>query len=297
MQAVIFDPGRGTIETYNPLVVDQGTAPAAPLVSPMLPKGATVAIFGGGNDDVTELVGPGKPSCIGGAHGKDFGQVFFCGAAHFFTVSNNSDLAIPALGTDTLGNPCPSVRSFALVDQDQSDNVQTTYLAVAGGQTAQDTVTNRKALRNATTLVNGSDNTLLAYVDRAIGCVPWLVPDTTNEGMLVPTQATDELQAARYQNAPVALVPAGDPMVGPNNMALLNAFRIGVDQPLVDSLDQASTATYCTHLMDTQLGFINAHRAALLATIFPPAGMALYPFMLARYQASLKILGCPGAGV
>src|SRR5258708_12936061 len=75
VQAVIFDPGRGTIETYNPLVVDQGTAPAAPLVSPMLPKGATVAIFGVGNAAVTEWFVPGKPSSLRCAHATDFAQL------------------------------------------------------------------------------------------------------------------------------------------------------------------------------------------------------------------------------
>ena len=37
-------------------------------------------------------------------------------------------LLIPVLNKDLNGNICPSVRSFSVVDNDQSDNVVTTYL-------------------------------------------------------------------------------------------------------------------------------------------------------------------------
>lgn len=292
MQADIFDLKKGILGTYNPLVIDDGTTPAAPIVPLTLPAGATIGIWGGGNDDVTILQGPGKEACVNGQDGEHFGQVFFCGTSHFFTVVNNADVSFPPLGKDHAGNMCPSTRSYSIVDQDPSDNVQTSYLALKDGQTSQDTMANRAHLGGATILRNGSDNTLLASVDAAIGCVPMQVPDFTDGNNFVPTQATDELQAAQYQEAPRALVPAGDPMVGPNNLALLNAYRAGVNQPEVDALGEASTVRYCAHLMETQPAFINAHRAELMATIFPVSGTNLYMFMLNRYQVSLQILGC-----
>lgn len=292
VQADIFDAAKGILSTYNPLVIDEGTTPAAPIVPLTLPAGATIGIWGGGNDDVTILQGPGKEACVNGVRGEHFGQVFFCGASHFFTVINNNDIAFPPLGVDKAGLPCPSTRSFSVVDQDPSDNVQTTYLALPDGKIAQDTLTNEKVLKGAQILRNGSDNTLLYYVDKTIGCIPMLIPDLTNRGNFVPTQATDELQAAEYQAPPRALVPAGDPMVGPNSLTLLNAYRAGVNQPEVDALGEASTVRYCAHLVESQLAFINAHRVELMNSIFPVSGTNLYMFMLSRYQASLQILGC-----
>ena len=47
------------------------------------------------------------------------------------------------------------MRDFALVDQDQSDNVISTYLINANGQTAQDTKANVNAVTGATPIGNG----------------------------------------------------------------------------------------------------------------------------------------------
>ena len=290
MQAMILDP-FGKLATYSPLVIDSGSTPAIPPVSLSLLPGSVVGIFGGGNDDLT-ILDNNRGACTNGTDGKFFGQVFFCGTGGLFRAVEKARIHIPGLGVDGHGEPCPSVRSFDLVDQDQSDNVQTSYLTSAQGSIAQDNTVNRRALGTAGRLINGSDNTLLLYVDTAIGCQPWLIPDLTDGGRLVPTQATDELQAAAHQDEPVALIPAGDPMVGPGSLELLNAYRVSVDQPAVNALGQASTRAYCAHLEHTQLAWINAHRAALITTIFPVSGTDLYQFMLQRYQASLQILGC-----
>ena len=70
-----------------------------------------------------------------------------------------------------------------MVDQDQSDNVITTYLLNGNGQTAQNTAANAAAIAGATTLVNGSDDKLLAdFLDPANGCTPFTAPDTTEPG-------------------------------------------------------------------------------------------------------------------
>ena len=73
------------------------------------------------------------------------------------------------------------MRDFAVVDQDQSDNVITTYLINGNGQTAQNTAANATAIAGATTLVNGSDDKLLAaFLDPANGCTPFTATDTTD---------------------------------------------------------------------------------------------------------------------
>jgi len=43
VQAGIFDPATGQVSIYNPLIIDQGTQPAAPSVVPALPANASSA--------------------------------------------------------------------------------------------------------------------------------------------------------------------------------------------------------------------------------------------------------------
>jgi hypothetical protein len=120
-----------------------------------------------------------------------------------------------------IGQPCLTTRNFALIDQDQGDNVTTKYLANGNGQTAQFTAANQQALAGATTLVNGSDNGLLDFfMAPAPGCTPWQAPDLANGGTPVTALPLDELQAAQFagqSGGPAALVPVSDPMVLDNN--------------------------------------------------------------------------------
>lgn len=292
VQGVVFDPATGTISDYNPLVVNGNSAPAVAPVVPTLPANAVVAIFGGGNDVKTILVGPGAGSCVNGAGGRVFGQVFFCNAQSFFQAVNAAHIAIPALGVDVKGNPCPTTRSFDIVDQDQSDNVQTAYLSLPDGKTAQDTQANRAMFPNATVIHNPSDNLVLSnFVDPTIGCSAWMVPNLADNGAMVPTQATDELQAAAYQ-VNQALIPAGDPMVGPNRLGMVNAYRASVDMPTVASLAGASTQKYCMNLRANQPAFLKAYKGLLSNAAGPVAGQNLYAFLKARLAASFANLGC-----
>src|SRR5438067_889006 len=82
------------------------------------------------------------------------------------------------------GLPCPTVRDFAVVDQDQSDNVVSSYLILGTGRTAQDTADNRTRFGNrATRMTNGSDNGLVDRVaDPALGCTAWTAPDLGDAG-------------------------------------------------------------------------------------------------------------------
>src|SRR5439155_17903246 len=102
-------------------------------------------------------------------------------------------------------------------------------------------------------LTNPSDNKLLVgFIDPALGCHPWMAPNLASPGHSTTTLPLNELQAAAHQRSPVALIPAGDPMVlvnGKPDLKKLNLFRLGVDQPSVANLDQASTVTFCRNLL------------------------------------------------
>ena len=106
----------------------------------------------------------------------------FCNGTQFFQAVARAKaagkLVIPPLGTATkTGQPCLTTRNFDVVDQDPSDNVTTTYLLTANGETAQDNPANEAALTGATAIVNGSDNKLLdSFLDPTIGCTPFEAP-------------------------------------------------------------------------------------------------------------------------
>ena len=261
IQGAAINPATGQISIYNPLVIDQGTQPAAAPVVPTLPANAIVALWFGFNGNNLTLRGTHgslrQGNCVNGLNGSIFGQFAYCNAQAFFRAANRAiqagQLQPPALGTANDGQTCPTVRDFGVVDMDQSDNVVTTYLVTADGRIAQATAANMNNLQGAQVQANGSDNRLLAVaLDSALGCTPWMAPDLADPGKMLPALPLDELQAAAHQAAPVALVPAGDPMVLNNNnpdLNKVNAYRIGVDQPPAQSMRAASTTTYCRHLL------------------------------------------------
>ena len=100
---------------------------------------------------------------------------------------------------------CPVVRDFRVVDMDQSDNVDTTYLLIGGTKLAQNTPANAKAAgTNAegkpshslsglqvviflmltgvigAELSNGSDNALVNdFIEPTMGCSTFTVPSIT----------------------------------------------------------------------------------------------------------------------
>lgn len=211
VQGAVLDPRTGRISVYDPLVVDQGAQPAAAPVVPALPAGAIVAVWFGFNGGTLSLAGAApaasatpdailqQASCVAGENTggqfSSFTQVGACNAVAFFRAANAAiragRLRVPAPGGATDGMQCPTTRSFALIDQDQSDNVTTEYLAASDGQVAQDTAANRQALGGAATLFNGSDNGLLdLFVDPALGCKPWEEPDLADGGTPARTRPT-----------------------------------------------------------------------------------------------------------
>src|SRR5437763_13011823 len=180
VEAAILDPETGRIVIYRPLVIDQGTTPAVAPVVPDLPDNAVVGLWFGYNGMNLALEAARgvleDNNCVQG-----LAQFAYCHAPAFFAAAhdaiNGGRLRVPRLGTwtDADGNkqPCPSARSWDLVDQDQSDNLLTQYLLTPNGQLAQNTAQNRAQFPDATVLSNPSDERLLGvFVDPALGGRP-----------------------------------------------------------------------------------------------------------------------------
>jgi hypothetical protein len=301
VEATILDPATGALSVYRPLIIDQGTQPGATTVVPKLPNGAVVGLWFGFNAGDLTLRGPGAAQCVNGLRGSLFGQVAYCNGAQFFTAANKAishhKLTVPRLGTGKDGQPCMTTRDFGLIDQDQSDNVNTSYLVTANGRTAQNTSANTKQLAGAQVLVNGSDNLLLdGFVNPAIGCQSFTVPDLTNPGSTVSSLALDELLAAARQPAPSALVPLNDPMSeidGGFSTAKTNLYRAGVDQPVVGRSSQ-SPSQYCRDMLTVGIRRTQADKALTSAAPSPDtgAGTNLFTFLAQRLSGSFTNLGC-----
>ena len=315
VQAAILDPATGQISVYNPLVLDQGATPAVPPVIPTLPANAIVALWFGYNGDVLTLRGAqdgvlAAAQCVNGLPGDNFGQYAYCNAPAFFKAAHRAirrgQLTIPPLGTAVDGLPCPSVRDFYVVDQDQSDNLPLSYLITDSGM-AQRTQANMAAFPSATTLGNPSDNRLVdGALDGALNCTPWKAPDLADPGQMVPALPLNELQARAYQRSPIALVPLGDPMslsTGKASLVKTNLYRQGVDQPAVWWADQASTARYCRQMVRIAPSRMTLDEAYLMPDATHPtrglspdpgAADSLYTFLAQRFVASYDILNCEG---
>ena len=323
VQGVFISPSTGEIKVYNPLVVDAARpTPGVAPVEPNLPADAVVALFVGsdGVNTTLEFTDPHDGSAANCLDG--FGQEAWCNAPAFYEAATDAisagKLHVPALGTGRLEKnplPCPTVRSFRIVDQDQSDNVTTKYLQLPNGLFASDTAANRKAFPKATVIANPSDNLLNSeFIDPAIGCTPWMVPDAQDDGALTPSQPTDELFAQHHQAAPIALVPLSDPMtfnqpftnVNPTTLTQINdgnvesifrmdLYRLNTNQEL--SLDGASAdpTAYCKNLREIQLTQIMIPDAALLKNFPSPVaalGTNLFAFFANRYSQSYQFLNC-----
>jgi hypothetical protein len=306
VQAAIFDPATHSISIYNPLVVDKGDSPLVPPVLPTLPAGAIVGIwFGYNGGDLTLKAAPGQSladaKCVNGLNASVFGQFAYCNAPAFFAAANAAiaagQLQVPAAGTASDGNPCPTVRDFFIVDQDQSDNLPTLYLVSPRGHLSQFTK-NQAQHPSSVPLGNPSDNRLTdAFVDPAMGCKPWTAPDLADPGSQVPALPLNELQARMTQPAPVAMVPTGDPMTlvnGNYSLNKTNLYRQGVEMPTGNSYFDADTARYCRQLLRIAPQRMLANQKALTAFATPDAGAAntLYTFLAQRFVATYQLLDC-----
>ncbi len=316
VQATILNPATGALSVYEPLVITQGTTPAAAPVVPTLPAGAIVTIDVGFNGTDLTQVGAtanalAQGRCVNGLNGSDFGQVSFCNGPAFFRAATAAEaagtLTVPAAGTATkaAGVACPTTRNFNMIDQDQSDNVTSIYLLNGNGQTAQNNAANTAAIPNATQLVNGSDNALLDdFLLPTLGCTPFEAPDLSNGGTMGTSQALDELSAAKNATAPIALVPENDEMVLVNNamsVTKTNLYRAQLGMPAVSAANDAadSPANYCQNMVNVQTPFLSANQT-LLATDtspVPAVGNNLLTFMANRLSMSFTNLNCQNFGL
>ncbi len=326
VQATILNPATGRLWVYEPLVVTLGLPPAVAPVVPKLPKHAAVNLMIGFNGSDLTLVGArsttlARAHCENGLGTSLFGQVSYCNSVAFYAAADadiaSGQLRIPSNGTSPVtGQPCPTTRSFSLVDQDPSDNVTTEYLLTASGETAQDNQAGAADLPGAVPVSNGSDSRLLdSFVLPALGCTPFTAPDISDGGRPGTSQTLDELSAAANQKEPVALVPENDPMTEVNGQLSqwkTDLYRIGVGQPLViggtqqpfSQSDlggqQADTpANFCANMLNIQSAFLAANQArfSAVASPVPALGSNLFTFMAARLSASYASLGCAGFGL
>jgi hypothetical protein len=305
VEATIIDPHSGKLSVYRPLVVDKGTPPAAPPVPVQLPKDAEVGIWFGFQGNVLVLAGD-RRRCVDGVPGSPFGQFAYCNAPNFFDVTNEAihqdKLHVPVVRDGRDGKPCPTTRDFSVVDQDQSDNLTTRYLALANGLIAQDTPQNRQRFPGATVLTNASDNALLTtFIDPALGCQPFTTLDLTT-GRPGTSLALNELQAAasEVRIQPVALVPPNDPMVlvnGRFSEGKTNLYRVGVDQPPLNPWHNELievARTYCRNLVTIAPPRLILDKPFYLRAPSPDPAAAnnLFTFLAQRLNNSFVQLGC-----
>jgi hypothetical protein len=310
VEATILAP-NGSVTVYNPLVITAGTQPAVAPTPPTIAAGSTVIIDAGFNGTNLVLTGAGakQGNCVDASGQSVIGQVSACNAVNFYKAANaaiaNGTLKLPATGTASDGQACETTRDFALVDQDQSDNVISTYLINGNGQTAQNTAANAAALAGATTLANGSDDKLLAsFVDPANGCTAFTAPDTTDPTGASGSQALNELSARVNQAGTIAVVPTNDEMtlVGGNmSITKTNVYRSLVDQPLLAGNTNPATvaASYCQNLVNIQPARNNLDMAkdAAFTSPVPTVGNNLATFLGNRLSMSFTNLNCANFGL
>jgi hypothetical protein len=310
VEATILAP-NGQVQVYNPLVITAGTTAAATPAAPTIARGSQVIVDVGFNGTNLVLQGRGarQGNCVDALGQSVIGQVSACNAVNFYNLANfeiaRGTLTVPPVGTSLDGQPCLTTRSFAVVDQDQSDNVITSYLINGNGQTAQNTAANAAAIAGATTLVNGSDDKLLAaFLDPANGCTPFTATDTTDPAGTSGSQALNELSARVNQQGPIAVVPPNDEMTlvgGAFSVAKTNVYRSLVDQPRLAGNVNATqvAADYCQNLTNIQPARNQLDMARELNTGTPVAavGNTLATFMGNRLSMSFVNLGCANFGL
>ncbi len=312
VEATILSPD-GQVQVYNPLVITQGTTPAASPVRPRIPRGSQVIIDIGSNGTNLVLTGPGAQErgsgCVDALGQSVIGQVSACNAVSFYKLANleiaRHILRVPRLGTSLDGLSCEDTRNFALVDQDPSDNTYTQYLLNGNGQTAQATPANRDAMGSATITFNGSDNGLLGYfVDPANGCSPFEAPDSTSANLFQSSQALNELSARVNQRTQIGLIPPNDEMVlvgGNFSVAKTNVYRSIVDQPLLAQNANANlvAAAFCMNMVNIapKHNLLDFARDASFTSPVPSVGDNLATFMGNRLSMSFTNLACNTFGL
>jgi hypothetical protein len=310
VEATILAP-NGSLQVYSPLVITQGTTAAVTPTAPTITPGSSVIIDVGFNGTNLVLTGAGanQGNCVDASGQSVIGQVSACNAVNFYNAADreiaNGTLKVPPAGTATDGQACQTTRDFALIDQDQSDNVVTQYLINGNGQTAQNNPANEATLTGATTLTNGSDDALLSeFVDPANGCTPFTAADSTYPKADAPSQALNELSARVNQQGTIALTPTNDEMTlvgGQMSVTKTNVYRSLVDQPLLANNTSPATvaADYCQNMVNIAPARDNLDMTvdANFTTPVATVGTNLATFLGNRLSMSFVNLGCANYGL
>lgn len=317
VEATILDNDNGNLFVYHPLVVDNIGQIAVPIVVPEIPIVSTIGLWFGANGDSVTLIGTvsnitginslQQANCVNGLPNSNFGQFAYCNAVKFFNVANRfinvGLIKLPPIGNTLYGVPCPNTRHFGIVDQDQSDNVISTYIITTDLKIAQNTAENRKNLNVLLIVGNGSDNRLVdVFVGPAIGCESFKVPDLADPTLMISSLALNELFASQLgvTNNNVAIVPSGDPMCLFNdapNLQKLNLYRQGVNQPVIQQLDPNNNLNYCNQMSTIGGPFLALHSLFLKASQSPDqnVGDNLFNFLANRFVNSWAELNCLSA--
>ena len=301
VQAVILDKTINLFYIYHPLVIDNDKEPAILPVEPLLPNNYEIGIWFGSNADTIELVnsfGKSNGNCVNGLGSSFFGQFAHCNAVRFFDTVKELNISIPPLENALDGTICPTVRDYSIVDADPNDNLQTQYLLLENGQTAQYNQENIDILgkHNVKILKNPSDNALMTEsIYPLIGCNAYTAFDLSS-GMRWASLALNELQSL-YQQEPIALIPSLNPMTlvnGRPNIDKLNLYRLGVNQPVVSSLDDANSETFCLQMIINGMERIDSWSNFLSkgASPNPEVAANLYLFLMYRLNVSYNLLTC-----
>ena len=311
VEATIVSPA-GAVQVYNPLVITAGTTAAVTPTAPTIAPGSAVIIDVGFNGTNLALTGPGvnEGRCIDALGQSLIGQVSACNAVKFYkqvdAMIANGTLTVPPVGTSLDGQSCLVTRSFAVIDQDQSDNVDSTYLFnAATGTTEQDTAANAAADTTATPVVNGSDDKLLdSFLDPANGCTPFTATDTTDAAGTSGSQALNELSAVKNAPTTIAEIPVNDEMVlvdGNFSVAKDNVYRSLVDQGLLaqNVNTTAVAADYCQNMTNLQpeRNQLDMTRELNFGTPVAAVGDNLATFMGNRLSMSFVNLNCANFGL
>jgi hypothetical protein len=310
VESTILSP-NGRLQIYDPLVITQGTTPAVRPKQPAIPRGSQVIIDVGfnGNNVVLEGRGASQGNCIDAFGNSIISQTPACNAAAFYAAANaqiaRGTLRVPKLGTASDGQACETSEDFALIDQDQSDNVVSKYLMNANGQTAQATAANTNAMPGATVLTNGSDDGLLdLFVDPVLGCTPFTVPNLTSDAGQGSSQALNAISARQNQRGSVALLPVNDPQLlvaGQFSIGKTNTYRAEADEPLLaaGTNKNQNAAAYCQNMVNIQPARLqlDAAKEAGLNSPVPATGNNLATFLGARLDASFTNLNCGNFGL
>jgi hypothetical protein len=311
IEAVIINKRTAAIRIYTPLIININTLPAVPPVVPYINEAEdVVGIWFGSNADVLILNNDNDNVCVnGGIPGDYFGQVAACNAEQFFNFAmqlvQNNVLKIPPLALGFNKRTCPTVRSFSVVDMDQSDNVISKYLVINNNQLAQFNQDNLAMFCNniTETITNPSDNRLIsAFINPALGCIDTFVaPEISNNNITRTAQALLELQASVYPPGYEALIPVNNPMTrtdGEFNLYKTNAFRKIVNQPVAPTIYQASPTDYCINFIRVGLSNIILEQKYTVNFTSPDLDVApnLFRFLLNRWFMSIGPdgLNCSG---